>query len=181
MRIWWVVLLLASACSTAGGSFRFTGSGMREAFESWKRTATPKTRSTIEALDEDPSILIHIIRGHIDEDSRGGASVFAGSKQAHQQCTLHPVAPGVRWSRNFDVIYDEEQQRRMAEARHLATPIEAILQHEIMGHIVPLLIHPELMNAPFEVLEREAVRQENEYRLHVGLPPVPEPAKSKRP
>jgi hypothetical protein len=175
------VLLLASACGTASGSFRFTGSGMREAFESWKRTATPKTRSTIEALDDDPSILIHVLRGRIEVDSRGGASMFAGSNQARRQCIFHPAASGVHWNRNFDVVYDEDQQRRMADARHIATPIEAILQHEIMGHIVPLLIAPERMNAPFEVLEREAVRQENEYRLHVGLPPAPEPAQSKAP
>jgi hypothetical protein len=175
MRIWWVVLVLTSACSTAGGSFRFTGSGMREAFESWKRTATPKARSTIEALDQDPSVLIHVIRGRLKKRSRGGATMLAGSEDGHWYCTFHPAAPGVRPNRNFDVVYDEEQARRMADALHMATPIEAILQHEIMGHLLLVLLHPEQANDPGEENELEAVRQENEYRLHVGLPPMPEP------
>jgi hypothetical protein len=170
-----LALVLANACATTTRSFRFTGDGMREAFESWRRTATPKTRSTIDALDEDPSILIHIIRGRIDVESRGGATTLAGFPPARKQCILHPSAPGVRWNRNFDIIYDEDQQRRMAKRLGFETPIEAILQHEVMGHIIPVIVNPALATRSVEETEREAVLQENEYRGHVGLPLMPLP------
>jgi hypothetical protein len=181
MRSWCIVLVLASACGTTTGSFRFSDPGMRQAFENWKRTATPKTRSTINALDEDPSLLIHVIRGRIERPSRGGATVYAGSKLAHHQCIFHPAAPGVRWNRNFDVVYDEEQQRRMSVERNLPTPVEAILQHEIMGHVVPLLLDPAIANLPIDQSELQAVRQENEYRRHIGLVPIPERTESEVP
>ena len=181
MRTWCALMVLASACGPTKGSFRFTGAGLPEAFENWRRTATPKTRATIDALDNDPSLLIHVLRGRIKKrKTRGAWTSVAGSQDAIEQCILHPPVDGVRWNRNFDVVWDEEQQRAMALELGLPSPVEALLQHEIMGHIIPVLLNPALATRSVEDAEPEAIRQENEYRRHVGLPLVPEPKAVRR-
>jgi hypothetical protein len=61
-----------------------------------------------------------------------------------------------------------------AEQRYgLQSPIEALLHHEIVGHIVPVLAEPMWLKRPWLEIEAYAVARENEYRKHVGLELVP--------
>jgi hypothetical protein len=41
-----------------------------------------------------------------------------------------------------------------------------------MGHIVPALLDPSCIDTPNKDSETSATRQENDYRKHVGLPPI---------
>ena len=74
-----------------------------------------------------------------------------------------------------------EEARLLLEARGhgrhgLVNPIEALLHHEVIGHILPVLRDSELLRRIKASLrlkqenERGAVQQENEYRAYVGLP-----------
>jgi hypothetical protein len=170
-----LVLLLACACSTThSGSFKFSESDMTAAFGSWYAKAPPKTRATIDALDQDETI--HIIRGRVaDKDSRGASSSPASSRPSRKQCIMHPATTALKPERDWDVVFDEELQQRQEAKLGLPNPVEALLQHEIMGHIVPALLDPSEIYNPSNDNEPKAVRQENDYRKHVGLPLVPVP------
>lgn len=67
----------------------------------------------------------------------------------------------------------------MGKALGIPHPVEVILHHEIMGHIVPVLQNPQLLQrllrekALWDVLERNAVETENRYRRRLGLPEMP--------
>jgi hypothetical protein len=118
------LMVVGVACSTThAGSFRFSGEDMRQAFKSWREKTSPKTRTTLDALNEDEGLLIHVIRGKLDRRrSRGAASSPAWTPVARQQCVMHPKVEGIKPHRNWDVIYDQELQEEQERQTGLPAP-----------------------------------------------------------
>lgn len=180
--------IICTACGTCGGcatpaasSFRFTGEGLEEGVRSWRKQAPPATRATIDTIVLDRTVLIHFVRGNLaGQPSRGAIAVLAADDVAKRQCLWHPVVAGIKPDRNWDLIYDPKRAEEETKRLGFVNPIEALLHHEVMGHILPILRDPDLLERIRRDLrlklenERSAVQQENEYRRHVGLPLVPE-------
>ena len=182
-RIALLAAIICTACGTCGGcatpasSFYFTGEGLEEGAQSWRRQAPPATRATIDTLVVDRTVLIHFVRGNLSgEWARGAMSVPASHKRARQHCIFHPLSRGIMPERNWDVVYDQKQAEAEARRLGVVNPIEALLHHEVMGHILPILQDPDLLERIEADLklklanELSAVRVENEYRKYVGLP-----------
>lgn len=181
--------IMCIACGTCGGcatgqagSFRFTGAGMEDGVATMRQRAPPSLQVVIVELAQDRSSLFHFIRGNLaGMDTRGAAATLATTDLAKEQCLLHPKSAGVKPKRNWDVIYDETEQRQEEKRSGLQNPLDALLLHELLGHIVPVMRDPPLIELVRESQklreenERDAIKIENEYRKHVGLPLVPVP------
>ena len=186
-RIALLAAIIGTACGTCGGcatpasSFYFTDEGLAEGARSWRRQAPPATQATIDTLVVDGTVLIHFVRGNLTgQPSRGSLSLPASSLRAKVYCLLHPAVKGIKPERNWDVVYDPKMAEAEAQRLGVVNPLEALLHHEVIGHILPVLQDPGLVKRIGESLrlrdenERSAVQRENEYRRHVGLPLVPE-------
>ena len=179
----WLVglVMLGLACVTDGASgFWISGKRLQGAVDNWERLSPPATRETIRKLKRDRTSLVHIKEGKIDNpDSRGAASTVAMGDPIELGCDTHPDSSNIDGRRNWDVIYDRRLQEAKEQELKLPSPVEALLHHEIIGHIVPALEDPKIIDearkskARREQLEEEARQRENEYRSAVGLPPVP--------
>ena len=103
----------------------------------------------------------------------------ATSKLSKRLCLLHPRVLGISPERDWHVIYDAKLRADQEKRLGLPTPVEAILQHELIGHVLPVLLDPSLIGLVtadpelWEQHERHAIAAENRYRRHVGLPEVP--------
>lgn len=186
-RMAWLVVLLGMAGGTCGGcastgayGFRVTGNGLQEeGLKSWEEKSPPEVREKIHALAEDQTSLFHFIRASLAGlPTRGTASTHASSSLAKRLCPLHPPSKGIRPERNWDVIYDQKVQEAEEKRLRLPSPLDALVHHEVMGHIVPYMADPGRFDGSqgdesSQENEREAIQQENEYRRHVGLPLVP--------
>lgn len=155
--------------------------GLEEGARKWRDQAPPTTRVTIDALVVDRTVLVHFIRADLTgRASRGTIALLAADDRAKAYCSWHPVVEGIKPERDWDVIYDQKQAEREAKRLGLPHPLEALLHHEVMGHVLPVLRDPTLLRRIKRDLrlkrenERYAIQQENEYRKHVGLPLVSE-------
>lgn len=159
-------------CEAHHRTFHFVSPDMEASFQRWKETAPPKDRKTIERLEEDDTVIIHVVPGVVSHlKSRGGQTAFAFSKEAKPGCMMrHPWSFGIDWNRNFDIIYDEEL---MQQAWGFPNPVEAFLHHELIGHVARILDDPTSIEDPEP--ESYAIERENEYRQYVGLELVPVP------
>jgi hypothetical protein len=165
---------MCQACSTPHSGFRFTGDGTEAVFQNWRKQASPQTREAIDALNTDDKVLIHIIRGKIEgEVSRGTSAQLAADPISKRACLMHPAPNGIKPHADWDIIWDEELQKRMEKKLKLQSPIEALLQHEILGHVIPAINDPLKARKRTNENEDYAIQRENEYRQHVGLPLVP--------
>jgi len=174
-----VLFSVTAACGTLSASgLRFTGNGLVDAAQRWGKTAPARDREAIRRLKSDRTLLIHVIRGKIERGkSRGTAAYRASNPLAKRQCILHPPSDGIEPERNWDVVYDEELQVSMERELRLASPLEALLHHELLGHIALILYQGQKVtnvgDDAWWQAEDEAIRRENEYREAAHLPLVP--------
>jgi hypothetical protein len=166
-----VCSLIVCGCSSSHRTFHFSGGDMKNAFESWRSKAPATDQQKIAALERDETTIIHIIRGQLDPSlSRGSAAYKAADPDARKRCVLHPAADGIRSMRNWDVVYDQ----RVAEKPHgFPNPVEALLHHEILGHIEKVLMDRSWADRSIAETEAYALERENEYRRHNGLQLAP--------
>ena len=163
------------------GSFHIAGEGMYEGFQRWLATVTSDDRAAIDELIGRKELLIHVFLavGRLPQASRGGMSGFASGEEMTGLCDFHPIVGEFSTERNWDVIYDPELTKKFEEDHGIPTPPEVILQHEIFGHVLPVLRNPGLLDALRDdeqlkdANEREAFDIENRYRKRLGLREVP--------
>lgn len=167
-----VLLSLSQGCETShAGILRFNDDGLQEAVAHWRSTAPPEDVAALEKLEKEGRAIVHFSRTELPEkESRGGASTRADQPFAKAHCIFHPSAEGIPTHRNWDVFYDESLRAKQEKKLKLPTPTDAILQHEIMGHVVPGVRDPRKAE---KQSENDAIRKENEYRKKAGLPLVP--------
>ena len=176
------VVALACACVTDQASgIRITGKRLDDGFQRWTASAPPQTRAKIKQLQSNQKGLIHLREGKIDDRrSRGTASLVSPRRPVSEQCPNHPPSEGIDRRRNWDLVYDPELHRQREVELQFPSTLEALLHHEIMGHIVPALERPEIidlqehgdMSAKQEI-EQHAIEEENNYRRAVKLPLIP--------
>ena len=164
------------------GSFHIAGVGMYEAFERWRATATREDQVVIEDLGGKKDLLIHVFLavGRLsEEESRGGESGEASTRDMKLLCDFHPIVGTFRRERDWDVIYDPERTKKFEEDYGIPTPPEVVLQHEFFGHVVPVLRNPTLEDILAndgrlkKANECEALDVENRYRKRIGRQEVP--------
>jgi len=103
------------------------------------------------------------------------------SDLAKRVCLVHLKDPGIPWKRVWHVAYDPERTQEFEDKYGIPTPVEVILHHEILGHVLFWLTHPELLEeylkagrALDDPTEPGALAKENQYRKRNGHPVVPE-------
>lgn len=177
-----VIIFLASACATdTATGIWITGNDAQAGFDRWEATAPPETREMIQRLKKDRTLVIHIREGVVRGKSRG-ASSSAGSPAAHKRngCFNHPPSDELDPRRNWDLVYDKKQQAQLEKESKLLSPTHVLLHHEIMGHILPALNDPTLIDAQDQgdekvkiQIENRATEKENDYRKLLNLPLIP--------
>ena len=173
---------VAPACVTDQASgIRITGKRLDDGFQRWTASAPPQTREKIKQLQSNQKGLIHLREGKInDRRSRGTASKVSLLRPLSEQCPNHPPSADIDRRRNWDVIYDSELHRQREVELNFPSTLESLLHHEIMGHIVPALERPEIIDLQAhgdmrakEEIEQQAIGEENTYRRAVNLPLIP--------
>ena len=126
-------------------------------------------------------LLIHVFRHKLPEGlSRGGASALHSGAVEAGWCSQdqHPDVKGIRKSRNWDLVYDQQMAERFENGTY--NQIDAMFYHEIFGHIVRVLRNPKIIPEIYESkqlydkFEEEARAIENRYRRYRGYPIVPD-------
>jgi len=160
-------------------TFSFGSPDLEAAFYRLKETAPPKGREAIERLEEDDTVIIHLVKGRVSQfESRGAETAFAFSKDAKPACMMrHPWSIGIPWNRNFDIIYDEELAE---QAWEFPNPVEAQLYHELIGHVARILDDPSSTRDPKCETEPYAIDRENEYRQYNRISPAPQSRRCRR-
>lgn len=126
-------------------------------------------------------LFIHVIQGDLSkENSRGGASSRAVSEFSKRYCKKHPKVEDVPWTRDWDLVVDLRVAGLWAKKCGIPNPPDAVLYHEIFGHILWLLRRPEFLKANKasdqrnDRLENEARIIENKYRAYRVMQQVPQ-------
>jgi hypothetical protein len=205
--------VLGVACGALGGctelepaiiqsSIRTTDPGLDPDIEHWLEGLSPEERAVVEKeIRRRKGLLIHVSEADLPADkSRGGASDLASSRFSKARCRQHPKVKGVPSTQDWDAFIDRRLAEKWAKKNGIRNPPDAILDHEIRGHILLMLRNPEYIElliekdkeakkgATVEVrekakeelrklrayLEEEGRKIENEYRRYNDLEEMPE-------
>ena len=172
--------LLVQACATESASGVWvSGRFLQQELGRWEQKLPPEKREAVRRLRTDSTALVHVREGEVTGRAHRGSASRVGSA-SDLECSTHPPSEGIDPNRNWDIIYDRAQQKRMEQRTNLPSPVESLLHHELLGHVVPALAHPEMIEIQRRgderaknELENHAIAEENEYRKLVRLPPVP--------
>lgn len=181
--VFWMAVAVTSLVGCAHRTFYFASPDLEAGYQQGKARAPPKHREALERLEQDDTVVVHVIKGHVDPgESRGGQTNFASSKEAKRHCIMHPMFNGIPPDRNFDVIFDEEVAKQSSPQPNT---VDVVLDHEIVGHIVQVLDDPTWRERSKEKAESDSRERENEYRQHNGMPlfplkSTPQPAEKER-
>lgn len=173
---------LAAGCSGLEfGNMETPSEAMLSGIQSWRDKASPEDQAAIDKVASRKDVFFHVIPADLSgEPTRGAKAMPRSNKRSKKFCIFHPVVSGIHPDRNWDVFYDRKVAEEYERRTKIPPSFECSMQHEILGHVVPVLDDFELLDRleHDEKLrdenERDAREIENRCRRRMKLREIPE-------